>query len=78
MTVFSRSTDRPVIMCEDKFCHSQAILLAGGYSYCREHYDNYFHTKALIWNKANGLDTVDHRKEFISNKIRGVISAKTI
>ena len=82
MNTYSRNTDssadRPVTMCEDKFCHSQAILLAGGYSYCREHYDNYFHTQALIWNKENGLDTVEKRKEYLSNRIRGVLDTKKV
>ena len=68
------STDRDVFNCTSGQCYSRAMFRVLNNNYCREHYDNYYHSIALKWNADNGLDTVEKRKNFISKNIRTTIS----
>ena len=68
------STDRDVFNCTSGQCYSRAMFRVFNNNYCREHYDNYYHSIALKWNADNGLNTVEKRKDFISKNIRSAIS----
>ena len=68
------STDRDVFNCTSGQCYSRAMFRVFNNNYCREHYDNHYHSIALKWNADNGLDTVQKRKDFISKNIRTTIS----
>ena len=68
------STDRDVFNCTSGQCYSRAMFRVFNNNYCREHYDNHYHSIALKWNADNGLDTVQKRKDFISKNIRITIS----
>ena len=68
------STDRDVFNCTSGQCYSRAMFRVFNNNYCREHYDNHYHSIALKWNADNGLDTVEKRKSFISKNIRTTIS----
>ena len=68
------STDREFFNCTSGQCHSPAMFRVFNNNYCREHYDNHYHSIALKWNADNGLDTVEKRKSFISKNIRTTIS----
>ena len=68
------STDRDVFNCTSGQCYSRAMFRVFNNNYCREHYDNHYHSIALRWNADNGLDTVEKRKNFISKNIRTTIS----
>ena len=66
---------RDFVRCQIGSCHGGAMAVAGKSNVCREHYDNFYTSEALKWNSTMGLNTVDKRKEYISNKIRGVIKS---
>ena len=68
------STDRDVFNCTSGQCYSRAMFRVFNNNYCREHYDNHYHSIALKWNADKGLDTVQKRKDFISKNIRTTIS----
>ena len=68
------STDRDVFNCTSGQCYSRAMFRVFNNNYCREHYDNHYHSIALKWNADNGLDTVEKRKNFVSKNIRTTIS----
>lgn len=68
------STDRDVFNCTSGQCYSRAMFRVFNNNYCREHYDNHYHSIALKWNTDNGLDTVEKRKNFVSKNIRTTIS----
>ena len=73
----SKETERTrdFVRCQIGSRHGGAMAIAGKSNVCREHYDNFYTNEALKWNSTMGLDTVDKRKEYISNKIRGVIKS---
>ena len=66
---------RDFVRCQIGSCQRGAMAIAGKSNVCREHYDNFYTNEALKWNSTMGLKTVDKRKEYISNKIRGVIKS---
>ena len=74
-----KRSDTPVeqarewIPCNFASCRQSAMVRSLDKNLCRTHYEQFHKTEAAKWNAANGLDSVEKRKEFCNVMVRSLI-----